>query len=359
MESASHIQPLTPEQSSLVEEHRHIAFDVTRIFSRGLGYDLKMDVRSEAMMGLIQAAMSFEERDGVTFEQYAKHRVKGSVRDLLRKEARGFAGRSVSDRNRELRKEIERMEHSLLRRPTQKEIREKTGHSFEDLAAMNDGVLCTRSKVKSLELIGKNSPELADRPIDSHAIAEYCEYTEAKLREFARSGGGLGIVADKVFFDLCLGGEDMVSFSSNLGLSIPQVMVIRDWLAEGIQNLEFSSFGTADQEDVEASAEVFKDELERALGIRERYQRWGKRTRNKHMWIDRRPIDPDKKANSLDELAEKLGMTKSNVSRIIGAMQKAICQNPHSRKAFIDLYGYPPELFQQELGRKNKPSKAS
>lgn len=78
------------------------------------------DLHSAAMFGLFQAAQSWEAERGVTFESFARHRIRGALLDELRD--RDWASRRVRSFARKIANAIDELTISLDRRPTDVEV---------------------------------------------------------------------------------------------------------------------------------------------------------------------------------------------------------------------------------------------
>ncbi len=78
------------------------------------------DLVSAGMLGLTQAARSFEEERGIPFDRYASRRIHGALLDELR--SRDWASRSVRAKAREVRQVTEEMTTKLGRTPTSDEL---------------------------------------------------------------------------------------------------------------------------------------------------------------------------------------------------------------------------------------------
>lgn len=120
------------------------------------------DLVSAGMLGLTQAARSFDEDRGIPFDRYASRRIHGALLDELR--SRDWASRSVRARAREVRETSEQMMTSLGRTPTSKELGEKLDvepSSVQDL--QNDVHRATVLNYESLSFEGPAESFLASK----------------------------------------------------------------------------------------------------------------------------------------------------------------------------------------------------
>ena len=82
------------------------------------------DLIQIGMIALVEAARSYEDR-GHAFSTYASLRIRGTMIDHLRREAR--IARSAIQRRREVEKTRTRLEHQLLRAPSEAEMADAMG----------------------------------------------------------------------------------------------------------------------------------------------------------------------------------------------------------------------------------------
>jgi RNA polymerase sigma factor FliA len=117
---------------ALVETHlrvaRQEAQDVARRVPSHIGRD---ELLSAAMLGLVQAARSYEPARGVPFEAFARTRVRGALLDELR--AVDWASRSVRALSRRVAAVTETLVVELARAPTAVEIASALHRSAEDI----------------------------------------------------------------------------------------------------------------------------------------------------------------------------------------------------------------------------------
>lgn len=83
------------------------------------------DLVHAGVMGLIDAATRFDASKEVSFQNFAKHRIKGSILDSLR--AADWASRDLRKRHKQLESITRELTGALNRVPTEAEIAEKMG----------------------------------------------------------------------------------------------------------------------------------------------------------------------------------------------------------------------------------------
>ena len=89
------------------------------------------DLVSYGMFGLIDAINKFEPARGFKFETYAMSRIRGSIIDELR--SIDWVPRSLRAKARAVEKVYTKLEHELLRTPTDAEVAEELGTTEEEL----------------------------------------------------------------------------------------------------------------------------------------------------------------------------------------------------------------------------------
>jgi len=92
------------------------------------------DLVSYGMFGLIDAINKFEPSRGNKFETYAMSRIRGSIIDELR--SIDWVPRSLRAKARAVEKAYTKLEHELLRTPSDAEVADELGTSEEELQAV-------------------------------------------------------------------------------------------------------------------------------------------------------------------------------------------------------------------------------
>ena len=118
--------PTPVDEDQLVRDHLFLVrAAVAELTSRMPSHAPRDDLRSAGMVGLAQAARSYDASRGVPFHRYAATRIKGALLDELR--AQDWASRPVRARGRQLEQARERLIGSLGRQPTEEELAEAMG----------------------------------------------------------------------------------------------------------------------------------------------------------------------------------------------------------------------------------------
>src|SRR6476646_3602514 len=116
---------IDPEQAMtedrLVREHLPLVqYVVSEVAHRVPNHVSRNDLVSAGMLGLAQAARSFDPERGIAFDRFASTRIRGALLDELR--GRDWASRSVRARARGLQQATDELTNRLGRPPTPEEI---------------------------------------------------------------------------------------------------------------------------------------------------------------------------------------------------------------------------------------------
>lgn len=100
------------------------------------------DLIQVGMIGLLEAARTYEPNLGAEFKSYASIRVRGAILDELRRES--WMPRSVQQKSRQLSKAIQSAENKLGRTATDREIAEEMNIPLDEYGEMLESVAgCT------------------------------------------------------------------------------------------------------------------------------------------------------------------------------------------------------------------------
>ena len=105
------------------------------------------DLVSAGLLGLAQAAKSWDPAHGVSFEHYARRRIEGALLDELR--SRDWASRSARQDTRRLHVVTEQLTGKLGRQPETAEVAKELGVTDKDVERIRDDV--RRSTVLHLD----------------------------------------------------------------------------------------------------------------------------------------------------------------------------------------------------------------
>lgn len=96
------------------------------------------DLIQVGMIGLLEAARTYEPNLGAVFKSYASIRVRGAILDELRRES--WMPRSVQKKSRELSDAIHRIENHLGRTATDREIAAEMAISLEEYGSVLESI---------------------------------------------------------------------------------------------------------------------------------------------------------------------------------------------------------------------------
>ncbi|MFA5566281.1 MAG: FliA/WhiG family RNA polymerase sigma factor [Acidimicrobiia bacterium] len=148
MSLAFNPQPLNAEQRELVDAHlpmvEHLVLRVSSSFPRHVD---RGDLISAGMVGLVEAAMRYDEARGVPFSRYAARRIRGSVLDAVR--STDWAPRSARQLSRAADSATQELAARSGRIPTDAELAAEIGISLAELTEMRGRI--QRGVIHSLE----------------------------------------------------------------------------------------------------------------------------------------------------------------------------------------------------------------
>ena len=129
----------TDASDELIRQHLPLVhYAVSDLVARVPRYVNRDDLTSSAMFGLAQVARSWDPERGVSFERYARTRIRGALLDELRD--RDWASRSVRADARRMRSATDELGSSLGRTPTPIEVGERMGVAPEAVLALQDDI---------------------------------------------------------------------------------------------------------------------------------------------------------------------------------------------------------------------------
>jgi RNA polymerase sigma factor for flagellar operon FliA len=144
-------------REQLVRDHLPLVhYNVSEIAARVPLSVSRADLVSAGMLGLVQAAKSFDPERGVPFDRYATRRIAGALLDELR--SLDWAGRSVRAGAREMRDAVEHFTDTKGRAPSTDEIAAEMGVDERAVRKLETDV--HRATVLNLDLlIESGAPE--------------------------------------------------------------------------------------------------------------------------------------------------------------------------------------------------------
>jgi len=126
-------------ETDLVQENLALVQYVTsEIAHRVPNHVSRNDLVSAGMLGLAQAARSFDPERGIAFDRFASTRIRGALLDELR--GRDWASRSVRARARGLHAAQEELTNRLGRAPSPDELARSMGVDADTVHKLVDDV---------------------------------------------------------------------------------------------------------------------------------------------------------------------------------------------------------------------------
>jgi len=123
--------PGAAEREKMIEAHLSLVdFLVDRMMTQVPAFVSRDDIRSAALMGLLDAAGRFDPRRGVLFKTFAERRIRGAVFDEVRR--MDWFSRSLREKQSLLGKTTDDLSKKLGRAPEAAEIAEALEMDLED-----------------------------------------------------------------------------------------------------------------------------------------------------------------------------------------------------------------------------------
>jgi RNA polymerase sigma factor FliA len=146
---------------ALVTENVAMAVRIASKMSRRLPASLAQDVKSAALLGLVEAANRFHPGRGVGFPAFAAKRVRGAILDALR--AGDVLPRRARKTARRTREAVRCLEQTLGRAPSSEEIASKLGVDVDEYHCRIAG-LCSVQVISLDDVAAVGAGELGDDP---------------------------------------------------------------------------------------------------------------------------------------------------------------------------------------------------
>ncbi|MEE4254017.1 MAG: FliA/WhiG family RNA polymerase sigma factor [Desulfuromusa sp.] len=123
--------PGAAEREKMIESHLSLVdFLVDRMMTQVPSFVNRDDIRSAALMGLMDASNRFDPRRGVLFKTFAERRIRGAVFDEVRR--MDWFSRTLREKQSRLSKVTEDLGKRLGRAPEDTEVAEELGMSLDD-----------------------------------------------------------------------------------------------------------------------------------------------------------------------------------------------------------------------------------
>jgi RNA polymerase sigma factor FliA len=123
--------PGAAEREKMIESHLSLVdFLVDRMMTQVPAFVNRDDIRSAALMGLMDASNRFDPRRGVLFKTFAERRIRGAIFDEVRR--MDWFSRTLREKQSRLSKVTEDLGKRLGRAPEDPEVAEELDMSLDD-----------------------------------------------------------------------------------------------------------------------------------------------------------------------------------------------------------------------------------
>jgi RNA polymerase sigma factor for flagellar operon FliA len=121
----------TEYRNRLVMEYLPLVRKIVNVMiDRSLGYHIREEFHSVGVLGLMDAVHKFDSMKGVKFETYASIRIRGSIKDFMRKQ--DWVPRGVREKQNLIDNADQKLRYSLGRDPESHEIADEAGLSMRE-----------------------------------------------------------------------------------------------------------------------------------------------------------------------------------------------------------------------------------
>ncbi len=160
--------PGAAEREKMIESHLSLVdFLVDRMMTQVPAFVSRDDIRSAALMGLMDASNRFDPRRGVLFKTFAERRIRGAVFDEVRR--MDWFSRTLREKQSRLAKVTDSLGKQLGRAPEDPELAEELDMSLDDFRELQLQVsqLGTISLNESLDNDEDSGKTFIDNLVDS------------------------------------------------------------------------------------------------------------------------------------------------------------------------------------------------
>lgn len=230
--TVTHEQRLAEER--LVRDHLPLVhYAVHEIAHRVPRQVHRSDLTSAAMLGLAQAARSFDPERGIPFERFASQRIKGALLDELR--GRDWASRSVRSKARDVRSATDSLTARLGRAPSDDEVGTALDIEPDSVKKVHEDV--HRATVLNYESLSFDGPAESLLAADS-ATPEETIMARERRAYLTDSVASLPERLRKVVVEYFFDERPMQEIANELGVSESRVSQLRaealDLLRDGM-----------------------------------------------------------------------------------------------------------------------------
>jgi RNA polymerase sigma factor for flagellar operon FliA len=235
------------ERDRLVLEHLHLARAIAIRVYENLPVHVDLDDLIHAgVLGLFDAALRFDQGKQVSFQSYAKHRIRGAILDSLRE--MDWASRDMRRRHKKLEQITQEVAAKLDRAPTEQEIADAMGmdidrwrHVAIDLRTV--GLFSASARAADDE--NQNTPEFpAGEALNPDVLTGQRELQSVISKAMATLPERYKMVVSLYY----LNGKTMREIGNSMGINESRVSQIHraalDQMAEHLQSVGIGSCGS-------------------------------------------------------------------------------------------------------------------
>lgn len=204
------------------------------------------DLIHAGILGLFDAALKYDDNKQVTFQSYAKHRIKGSILDSLRD--LDWASRDLRKRHKRLEEITRELAATMERAPTEQEIADKMGLNLErwrQVAVELRMVGLLSASARAPESENQNVPEFpANADLNPDVLTGQREVRSV----LATAMKGLPDRYQSVIRQYYAGGKTMKEIGDSLGINESRVSQIHraalEKMGESLHSVGIHSSGS-------------------------------------------------------------------------------------------------------------------
>lgn len=128
-------------RNKLIIQYLPVVKKIVNIVLQGTGnLYIREDFYGVGVFGLMDAIKKYDKSKKVKFETYASIRVKGAIKDYMRKQ--DWVSRGVREKHRRIIQAEAKLREKLLRDPSDEEISKETGLSMNEIYKTIEKVTC-------------------------------------------------------------------------------------------------------------------------------------------------------------------------------------------------------------------------
>ena len=212
------------DEETLVCEHLQLVhYVVAEVAPRLPAHVQRAELVSAGMLGLVQAAKSFDPERGIAFDRFASTRIRGAILDELR--GRDWASRSVRVKARALQGSIDRLTSSLGRTPSSNELAAEMGIDIERVQRIVDDV--HRASVINYEALSTDGDAESFLAVDVEGTPDEFVVDSERRGYLADAVGALPARLRHVIMAYFFEERTMQDIADELGVSESRISQLR------------------------------------------------------------------------------------------------------------------------------------